>query len=83
MSFGALRLCERHKGLRLASRHPRGVSEGILEGSVPMVRPGLKKVMVGVPKIMLSWMKQRSGDFKGMSSPRGSSMPQEPSSWGE
>jgi hypothetical protein len=27
------------------------MSEGILEGAVPMVRPGLKKNMVGIPKI--------------------------------
>jgi hypothetical protein len=38
----------------------RGVSEGILEGPVPMVRRGPRKNMVGIPKILLSWMKQRS-----------------------
>jgi hypothetical protein len=42
----------------LANRQPRGVSEGILEGPVPMVRPGPRNNMVGVPKILLSWMKQ-------------------------
>jgi hypothetical protein len=26
-----------------------------------MVRPGPRKNMVGIPKILLSWMKQRSG----------------------
>jgi hypothetical protein len=54
MSFGALRSGESHKGSRLASRQPRGVSERILEGPVPMVRPSPRKNMVGVPKILLS-----------------------------
>jgi hypothetical protein len=58
MRFWALRSGESHKGLRLARRQPIGVSEGILEGPVPMVRPGLRKNMVDVPKILLSWMKQ-------------------------
>jgi hypothetical protein len=30
-----------------------------------MVRPGLKKNMVGIPKILLSWKKQRSGGPQG------------------
>jgi hypothetical protein len=30
-----------------------------------MVRPGPRKNMVGVPKILLSWMKQRSGGPQG------------------
>jgi hypothetical protein len=30
-----------------------------------MVRPGLRKNMVGVPKILLSWTKQRSGGPQG------------------
>jgi hypothetical protein len=37
------------------------LSEGILEGPVPMVRLGTRKNMVGIPKILLSWTKQRSG----------------------
>jgi hypothetical protein len=61
MSFWALRSGESHKGSRLASRQPRGVSEGILECPVPMVRPGRRKNMMGVPKIWLSWTKQWSG----------------------
>jgi hypothetical protein len=65
MSFWTLRSGESHKGLRLASRQPRGVSEGILEGPVPMVRPGPRKNMVGVRKILLSWMKQRNGGPQG------------------
>jgi hypothetical protein len=39
MSFWALRSGESHKGSRLASRQPRGVSEGILESSVPRSSP--------------------------------------------
>jgi hypothetical protein len=65
MSFWALRSGESCKDLRLASRQPRGVSEGILEGPVPKVRPGQRKNMVGVPKILLSWTKQRSGGPQG------------------
>jgi hypothetical protein len=65
MSLGALRSGESHKGLRLASRQPRGLSEGILEGPVPMVRPSPRKNMVGLPKILLPWMKQRSGGPQG------------------
>jgi hypothetical protein len=65
MSFWALRSSEGCKGLRLASRQPRGVSEGSLEGPVPMVRPGPRKNIVGIPKILLSWMKQRSGGPQG------------------
>jgi hypothetical protein len=65
MSFGALRSDESHKGSRLARRQPRGVSEQILEGPVPMVRPGPRKNMAGIPKILLSWTKQRSGGPQG------------------
>jgi hypothetical protein len=61
MSFWALRSGESRKSSRLASRHPRRVSEGILEGPVLMVRPGPRKNMVGIPKIVLPWTKQRSG----------------------
>jgi hypothetical protein len=65
MSFWALRSGESCKASRLASRQPRGVSEGILEGLVPMVRPGPRKNMVGIPKILLSWTKHRSGGPQG------------------
>jgi hypothetical protein len=65
MSFWALRSGESHKGLRLASRQPRGVFEGILEGPVPMMRSSLRKHMAGIPEILLSWMKQRSGGPQG------------------
>jgi hypothetical protein len=65
MSFWAMRSGESHKGSRLASRQPKGGSEGILEGPVPMVQLGPRKNMVGVPKILLSWMKQRSGGPQG------------------
>jgi hypothetical protein len=65
MSFWALRSGESCKGSKLASRQPRGVSEEILEGPVPMVRPGPRKNMVGVPKILLSWTKERSGGPQG------------------
>jgi hypothetical protein len=61
----AFRSGKSHRGLRLANRQPRGVSEGILEGPVPMMRPCLRKNMVGVPEIFLSWMKQRSGGPQG------------------
>jgi hypothetical protein len=37
------------------------VSKGILEGPVPMVRPGPRKNMADVPMILLSSTKQRSG----------------------
>jgi hypothetical protein len=37
------------------------MSEGILEDPVPMVRPGLRKNMAGIPEIFLSWTKQRNG----------------------
>jgi hypothetical protein len=30
-----------------------------------MVRPGMSKNIVGIPKILLSWMKQRSGGPQG------------------
>jgi hypothetical protein len=65
MSFWGLRSGESCKGSRLASRQPRGVSEGILEGPVPMVRPGPRKNMAGIPEILLSWTKQRSGGSQG------------------
>jgi hypothetical protein len=39
--------------------------EGILEGPVPRVRPGPRKNMVGVPKILLPCMKERSGGPQG------------------
>jgi hypothetical protein len=61
MRFFVFRSGKSHRGSKLASRQPRGVSEGILEGPVPMVIPGLRKNVVGIPEILLSWMKQRSG----------------------
>jgi hypothetical protein len=41
----------RRRGLRLARRHPNGESEGIWSGSISMVRPDLRRDMVGAPKI--------------------------------
>jgi hypothetical protein len=41
----------RHKGPRLARRHPNGESEGILDGPTPMVRSDLRRDMPGVSKI--------------------------------
>jgi hypothetical protein len=41
----------RHRGPRLARRHPNGESEGILEGPTPKVRPDLRRDMVGIPEI--------------------------------
>jgi hypothetical protein len=35
----------------LARRHPEGESEGIWDGPISMVRPDLRRDMVGVPKI--------------------------------
>jgi hypothetical protein len=61
MSFFVFRLGKSHKGLRLANRQPKGVSEGILEGPMPMVRPGPRKNIAGVPEMM----KQRSGGPQG------------------
>jgi hypothetical protein len=36
-----------------------------LEGPVPMVRPGPRMNIAGIPKIFLSWTKQRSGGPEG------------------
>jgi hypothetical protein len=65
MSFQTFRSGESHRGSRLANRQPSGVSEGILEGPVPMVRPSPRKNIAGVPEILLSWTKQRSGGPQG------------------
>jgi hypothetical protein len=65
ISFFAFRSGESRRGLKLANRQPRGVSEGILEGLAPMMRPCPRKNMVGIPEIFLSWMKQRSGGLQG------------------
>jgi hypothetical protein len=51
MSFQALRSGERHRGPRLARRHPNGESEGILDGPTPIVRPDLSIDMAGIPEI--------------------------------
>jgi hypothetical protein len=50
-SFHGLRSSVRHRVPRLTRRHPNGESEGILEGSTPMVRPDLRRDMAGVPEI--------------------------------
>jgi hypothetical protein len=65
MRFGAFRSGESHRGSRLASRQPSGKPEGSLEGSVPMMRPSPRKKIAGVPKILLSWTKQRRGGPQG------------------
>jgi hypothetical protein len=65
MSFFAFRSGKSHRGSRLAKRQSREVSEGILEGPAPMMRPGSRKNVANVPKILLSWMKQRSGGPQG------------------
>jgi hypothetical protein len=41
----------RHRGPRLARRYPNEESEGILDGPSTMVRPDLRRDMVGIPKI--------------------------------
>jgi hypothetical protein len=51
MSFRGLRSGVRHRGPRLARRHTNGESEGILDGSTLMVRPDLRRDMVGIPEI--------------------------------
>jgi hypothetical protein len=51
MNFPGLRSRMRHRGPRLARRHPNGESEGILEGPTPKVRPDLRRDMVGIPEI--------------------------------
>jgi hypothetical protein len=61
MSFFAFRSGKSHRGLRLANRQPRGVSEGILEGPVPMMRPCPRKNIASIPEIFLSWTRQRNG----------------------
>jgi hypothetical protein len=63
--FFAFRSGKRRRGSRLANRQPRGVSEGILEGPAPMMRPNPRNYMAGIPKILLSWTKQRSGGSQG------------------
>jgi hypothetical protein len=63
--FFAFRSGESRRGLRLANRQSRGVSKGTLEGPVPMVRPVLRKNLAGIPEILFSWMKQRSGGPQG------------------
>jgi hypothetical protein len=51
MSFCGLKSGIRQRGPRLARRYSNGESEGILDGPTPMVRPDLKRDMVGVPEI--------------------------------
>jgi hypothetical protein len=51
MKFRDLRSGIRRRGPRLARRHPNGESEGILDGPTLMVRPDLRRDMVGVPEI--------------------------------
>jgi hypothetical protein len=45
MRFFVFRSGKSRRGSRLANRQPRGVSEGILEGPAPMMRPCLRKNM--------------------------------------
>jgi hypothetical protein len=51
MSFHDLRSGIRQRGLRLARRHTSGESEGIWDSPIPLVRPDLRRDMVGVPEI--------------------------------
>jgi hypothetical protein len=51
MSFRDLRSGVRHRAPRLARRYPKGESEGVLDGPTPMVRPDLRRDMVGVTEI--------------------------------
>jgi hypothetical protein len=55
----------------LARRHPNGESEGILEGPTPMVRPDLRRDMVGIPKISVPQERVDVGHPGGMSSSQG------------
>jgi hypothetical protein len=50
MSFHGLRSGFRWRGLRLARRHPNRESEGIWDNPTPVVRPDLRRDMVGIPK---------------------------------
>jgi hypothetical protein len=59
MSFWSLRSEVRHRDPRLARRHPNGESEGILDGPTPIVRPDLRRDMVGIPKISGSQERER------------------------
>jgi hypothetical protein len=62
MSFQGLRSDVRHRGPRLARRHPNGESEGILDGPIPMVRPDLRRDMAEVPEISGPQERERERD---------------------
>jgi hypothetical protein len=49
--FLGLKIKVKSKGPKLVRRHPNGESEEILDGPTPMVRPNLRRDMVGVPEI--------------------------------
>jgi hypothetical protein len=75
MSFWGLRSGVRHRGPRLARRHPNGESEGILDGPTLMVRPDLRRDMAGVPEISGPQERVDVEYPEGTSSPRGSTVP--------
>jgi hypothetical protein len=74
----------RCRGPRLVRRHPSGESEGIVDGPTPMVRPDLRRDMVGIPKISFPQERERNVEYpEGTSSPQGSTVPSgEPGSQG-
>jgi hypothetical protein len=68
----------------LARRRPNGAFEGIWDGPTPMVRPDLRRDMVGVPEISGPQERERDVEhLEGTSSPWGSTVPSgEPNSHG-
>jgi hypothetical protein len=76
MSFQGLRSGMRCRGPRLARRHPTGESEGILDGPTLMVRPDLRRDIVGVPEIPGPQEREHDVEYpEGTASPRGSTVP--------
>jgi hypothetical protein len=75
MSFCGLRSGIRWRSPRLARRHPNVESEGFWDGPISMVRPDLRRDMVGIPKISVLQERERDVEYpKGTSSPRGSTV---------
>jgi hypothetical protein len=69
--FWGLKSGMRHRGPRLARRYPNGEYEGIWDGPTPMVRPDLRRDMVGIPKISAPQERERNVKHpEGTSSPR-------------
>jgi hypothetical protein len=66
----------------LDRRHPNGESEGIWGGPISIVRPDLRRDMVGIPEISIPQERVDVEYLGGTSSSRGVHSPREPSSQG-